>query len=427
MWVYVQDQTGKPLMPTQRGGAVRRWLQSGRARVIRREPFTIRLLERAGGYTQPLQAGVDLGSAHVGVSIVSETQEVFAAEFKLRTDVSGLLTERRRYRRSRRGRKTRHRAPRFLNRKHRDELAPSVRAKVEQTLRIVRLMASLLPITSWTFEIATFDIHKLVNAAVEGTGYQQGEQYGFENGREYVLWRDRHTCQNPTCDRADPVLTVHHLRQRADGGSDRPTNLVTLCKTCHWRHHHERPLDLPAPSAPLRDASQLNVVKAYVMRAVNDLQPVVTFGYITKAKRIVLSLPKSHRHDAFVIAGGARQTRLPVTYHGAFFRRQNRKLFKGSRSHLRNTIPSAQGFRRGDRVRMSDGQAGFVFGLRSSGYFDVRRLDGTVLHHSTGYKTLQRTQLTSTLRIERRAGLKLERRMALPPAAEAAGVRANHA
>src|SRR5687768_1443563 len=108
MLVYVQDKNGKPLMPTKRLGKVRRWLASGRAQVVRREPFTVRLRERDGGYTQPLHAGVDLGTAHVGVSVVSDTDEVFAGEFTLRTDISGLLTQRRLYRRSRRSRKTRH-------------------------------------------------------------------------------------------------------------------------------------------------------------------------------------------------------------------------------------------------------------------------------------------------------------------------------
>ena len=209
MLVYVQDKKGKPLMPTKRCGTVRRWLKSGRAKVVRREPFTIRLLDRAEGYTQPLQAGGDLGTAHVGVSVVSNTQEMFAAEFKLRTDISDLLTDRRTLRRSRRNRETRYRAPRFLNRKHRDELAPSVRAKVDETLKVVRTVESILPVTHWTFEIANFDAHKLAKPDVAGEGYQQGEQYGFENVREYVLWRDKHECQNPKCDRADPV-SVHH-------------------------------------------------------------------------------------------------------------------------------------------------------------------------------------------------------------------------
>jgi hypothetical protein len=136
MWIYVQDKDGQPLMPTRRYGKVRHWLANGRAVVVRREPFTLRLLDREGGYTQPLEAGIDLGSAHVGVSVVSAADEVFSGEFELRTDISGLLTDRRQFRRGRRGRKTRQRSPRFLNRKHRDELAPSVRAKVEETLKM---------------------------------------------------------------------------------------------------------------------------------------------------------------------------------------------------------------------------------------------------------------------------------------------------
>ena len=154
----------------------------------------------------------------------------------------------------------------------------------------------------------------------------------------------------------------------------------------------------------MRDATQFNILKTYVLRATADLNRDVTYGYITKAKRMALGLPKTHIHDAFVVAGGEKQSRAGVTYLGAFFRRQNRKLFKGARAHIRNTIPSAQGFKRGDRVRLADGQEGFVFGLRSSGYFDVRRLDGTVQHHSASHQTLRRLEGARTLRIERGSG-----------------------
>jgi hypothetical protein len=195
-------------------------------------------------------------------------------------------------------------------------------------------------------------------------------------------------------------LTVHHIRQRKDVGSDRPANLITLCLTCHRKHHNGPPLDLKAPGS-LRDATQLNVVKAYVMRATVGLNRSVTFGHITKARRVELGLPKSHLHDAFVIAGGQAQARVGTSYLGVFARRQNRKLFTGARSHIRNTVPSASGFRRGDRVRIADGREGFVFGLRSSGYFDVRRLDGAVLSHSIGYKRLRRVEGARTLRVEK--------------------------
>jgi hypothetical protein len=400
MFVYVQDKHGKPLMPTKRLGLVRHCLKIGRAKVVRREPFTIQLLDTDGGYTQPIQAGVDLGTAHVGVSVISEKKEVFAAEFKLRTDIPGLLIERRMYRRNRRNRKTRYRQARFLNRRRKDELAPSLRAKVDETLKVVRLVGGILPVVDWIFEIANFDAYKLVNTDVEGEGYQQGEQLDFDNVREYVLHRDHHRCQNPKCPGADPVLTIHHIRQRKDGGSDRPANLITLCKMCHWRHHNVEPINLKVPQS-MRDAAQFNVIKTYVLRATTHLNRRVTFGYITKAKRRALGLPKSHVHDAFVIAGGERQAHASLSYLGAFFRHQNRKLFKGARSHIRNTIPSAKGFKRGDRVRLTDGREGFVFGLRSSGYFDVRRLSGTVLHQSANHKSLRRLDSARTLRIER--------------------------
>ena len=41
--VYVQDKTGKALMPTERHGKVRMLLRDGLAVVVRREPFTIQL------------------------------------------------------------------------------------------------------------------------------------------------------------------------------------------------------------------------------------------------------------------------------------------------------------------------------------------------------------------------------------------------
>ncbi len=400
MLVYVQDKNGNPLMPTKRLGKVRRWLKSGRAEVVTYEPFTIRLLDLDGGYTQPLEAGIDLGTAHVGVSVVSETQEVFAGEFKLRTDISKLLTARRMLRRSRRGRKTRYRKARFLNRKHKDELMPSVRAKVEQTHKIIRLVKRILPISHWIFEIGSFDPHKLVKKEVKGTDYQQGKQYGFWNVREYVLWRDCHLCQACRGKSKDPVLNVHHIQQRKDGGSDRPENLITLCETCHVKHHQGiKVLNLTVPKR-LRDATQFNVLKAYVMRETTNLNRAVTYGYLTKAKRIEAGLPKNHLHDAFVIAGGQKQKRTQSRYLGVFARRQNRKLFKGIRSHIRNTIPKAFGFRRGDRVRLNDGRVGFIYSLRSSGYFDVRRLSGEVLSHSLSWKKLERLEAAKTLRIE---------------------------
>lgn len=102
--VYVISKDGTPLMPTERHGAVRRWLRDGKAKVVRRDPFTIQLLWETTDHVQDVSLGVDLGTAHVGLSTVTDKQEVFQGEVKLRTDISEKLTDRRLFRRSRRGR-----------------------------------------------------------------------------------------------------------------------------------------------------------------------------------------------------------------------------------------------------------------------------------------------------------------------------------
>jgi hypothetical protein len=114
--VYVISVTGKPLMPTERHGKVRRLLKSGKARVVRRTPFTIQLLYKTTEHTQPVTLGVDPGYGNVGLSAVTDRWEVFRAEANIRTDIPELLEERRSYRRARRSRKTRYRKPRFDNR-----------------------------------------------------------------------------------------------------------------------------------------------------------------------------------------------------------------------------------------------------------------------------------------------------------------------
>ena len=55
--------------------------------------------------------------------------------------------------------------------------------------------------------------------------------------REGVLLRDNHRCVEcgVQCGRAD--ADVHHLLPRSAGGTDEPSNLVTLCDGCHAAHH----------------------------------------------------------------------------------------------------------------------------------------------------------------------------------------------
>lgn len=131
-YVYVLNKHGEPLMPCSPGKA-RLLLKQQKACVVKRTPFTIKLLYGSAGYKQPIALGVDAGSKHVGLSASTEKRELYCEEFTPRNDVVDLLSTRKQNRRSRRNRKTRYRAPRFDNRvhsKHKGWLAPSVEVKI---------------------------------------------------------------------------------------------------------------------------------------------------------------------------------------------------------------------------------------------------------------------------------------------------------
>jgi len=115
--VYVLNKHGKPLMPCKPSKA-RKLLKDGKAKVVRKEPFTIQLLYGSSGYKQPITLGIDAGSKTVGLSATTEKKELLAAEVETRDDITKLLAQKRQYRRDRRFRKTRYRKPRFFNRVH---------------------------------------------------------------------------------------------------------------------------------------------------------------------------------------------------------------------------------------------------------------------------------------------------------------------
>ena len=196
MKVFVLSHTGKPLMPTTPRRA-RLWLTAKRARVVRRDPFTIQLCFETTTYNQPVRVGVDTGSQAVGIAATANQEVVFQAEMHLRTDVSRKLAQRRQYRRARRSRKTRYRAARWANRRRSPGwLPPSLRSKAEATVKAVCFGASFLPVSQLKVEIASFDTHKMQNPEIEGIHYQQGQLEGYQL-REYLLCKLSILCRNP--------------------------------------------------------------------------------------------------------------------------------------------------------------------------------------------------------------------------------------
>ena len=331
--VYVLDINGNPLMPTERHGKVRRLLGEGCAAVVRRTPFTIRLLYEVPGFVQDVTLGVDAGSKTVGLSASTETKELYRSEVTLRNDIVNLISTRRESRRSRRSRKLRHRAARFDNRvssKKDGWLAPSVRQKTDSHLRIVDMVCSVLPVRNIIVEVAQFDTWLLKNPDISGKQYQQGPQLGFWNVREYVLFRDNHECQHCHGKSKDKVLNVHHLESCKTGG-DSPDNLITLCETCHKAYHRgEIQLKAKRSSKSLRDAAFMSIMRWAVYNRLKLNYPRknvhITYGYITKHQRIENGIVKSHCSDAFCIAGNLQAKRSDNITIGRCVPRHGRSL-----------------------------------------------------------------------------------------------------
>jgi N6-L-threonylcarbamoyladenine synthase len=313
--IYVISKNGNPLMPTQRHGKVKHLLREGKAKIIAYTPFTIQLTYDATEYTQSTTLGVDVGSKKIGLSVTTKQTELFSAEIELRTDIVNNIATRKQYRRSKRNRKTRYRKPRFNNRKKKKgRLAPSVNNRIDAHLKWVDKISHMLPITKIIAEVASFDIQKIKNPEISGEQYQQGEQLNFCNVREYVLWRDGHKCTHCKGKSGDKILSVHHIESRKTGG-DAPNNLITLCTTCHDKHHDGEITIKAKRGKSFKDAAFMGIMRWAFYERLKELYSGVsmTFGYITKNTRISNGLPKTHATDAYCITGNINARRCIST------------------------------------------------------------------------------------------------------------------
>jgi hypothetical protein len=329
MKVYVVNKHGRPLMPTTCRKA-RLLLKSGKAKIFKRDPFTIQLVYGSSGYTQPTDLGIDAGYENIGFSAVNEKEEVIGGELKMLKGMSERLTERQKYRRTRRNRR-RHRKCRFLNRRRKDGwLAPTIRHKLDTHHRLIQRICQVIPVRRIICEVAAFDIQKIKNPTIAGEQYQYGEQYGFNNLREYILHRDNHQCQNPDCKNKanNPILQVHHLGfwKNFPDRTDRPGNLITLCSKCHTPKNHNKKGFLFGWEPKLKSFKAETFMSAVRWRLIQEGGYEATWGYITKGKRRELEMEKSHHNDAFVSAGGTNQSRVTSLLMLEQIRRNKRSL-----------------------------------------------------------------------------------------------------
>lgn len=386
---YVLDMHGKPLMPMSNYKRVRKFLKENKAKVVRREPFTIKLLyETENNEVQEITLGVDTGSTYIGAAAICEDKVLYAAEVEIRNNIKKKMDDRRAHRRDRRNRKTRYRKPRFLNRKKsnkKDRLSPTMVSKTNSHIREIEFVKSILPISKLILETGNFDPH-LLKMQEEGKpfnrhwGYQKGPNYGFGNAKAACLNRDNYTCQ--CCKSKKGTMHAHHIVYRSQGGADTLDNLVTLCEFCHKKLHDGELKGFEATlqgksKGTLKYATQMNSIRIQLLKYYPEA--IETFGYVTKENRQNLDLDKTHYIDACVIASGGKIFESPkYHYKKRHIPRQERILCKGSRGEKKIPIGKVHGFKRYDKTEYM-GIICFVKGRRSAGYFVLSDINNNTI------------------------------------------------
>lgn len=409
--VYVLNKDGKPLMPTQRHGKVRRLLRDGKAKVVRRCPFTIKLLYDTPDVIQDLTLGVDTGSSVIGSAVYAENGNIlYTAKTTIRNDIKEKMDQRRQFRRTRRNRKTRYRKPRFLNRGNSiraDRFSPTMVSKIHSHVKEIESVKSILPISKLVLETATFDPHLMKNPALANEkirhwGYQRGANYGFENTKAMVLNRDGYKCHICKNKKKGVRLEVHHIVFRSNGGSNEADNLITLCHDCHKKLHDGKvKLNLKGkPKGQLNHATQMNSIRLQLLKYYPEA--IETFGYVTKANRQVLSIEKDHHIDACIIAsGGLAFTVKSVLQKKLCIAKGQYKLTDGKHSENKPDRTPTDGFSANCKVKYF-GKEYFIAGVNKKGYAILKDIDGNKIDFSYMGKGNKTPKLRNMKRISAR-------------------------
>lgn len=310
--VFVMDAEKRPLNPISPAKA-RILLTQKKAAVFRHQPFTIILKYAVKSSTEDLRLKIDPGSKFTGIALVNDGtgEVVWGADIQHRGMViKNALESRRSLRRGRRGRKTRYRQPRFLNRTRvKGWLAPSLMSRVENVITWVNRLRKLAPIAAISQELVRFDTQIMENPEVSGVEYQQGELAGYEV-REYLLEKFNRQCVY--CGAVDTRLEIEHLIPRSKGGTNRVSNLAIACHKCNQKKGAKDIKDflskkkellnkiLKRVKAPLKDAAAVNSTRWCLYNRLKEtgLPVEVGTGGRTKFNRCRQKFPKAHWIDA---------------------------------------------------------------------------------------------------------------------------------
>ena len=404
MPVFVLAADGLPVMPCSPKRA-RLLLERGKAKVIRIKPFTIKLLKRTSVTCtlQPLEVKIDPGSKHTGFSLVRKdivdpmsVTVLWLMELQHRGGaIKKALLQRATLRRARRSRNTRYRPARFLNRtKPKGWLPPSLMHRVYTTLTWVRRLQRWSSVTSLAVERVKFDLQKLMEPEIRGEEYQQGTLQNYEV-KEYLLEKYQRTCVY--CGTKEGYLEIEHVVCKADGGTNRISNLTLACRACNLKKGR-LPIEvflrnkpevlakvLKQLKKPLKDAAAVNATRNRLLQELLLLGlPVSTgTGAQTKYNRSRLQVHKTHALDAACV-GLVNAIKFKTIHHLAVkcmgrgrYQRTLTDSFGFPRAYLAKG-KSVKGFSTGDLVRVPTKKVPGKFtiigraSVRATGYFDIR-------------------------------------------------------
>jgi hypothetical protein len=173
----------------------------------------------------------------------------------------------------------------------------------------VQRLIGLCPIQAVSMELVRFDLQAMDNPAIQGIEYQQGTLAGYEL-REYLLEKWNRTCSY--CGKQDSPLQVEPIQAKANGGSNRVSNLCLACEACNQAKGTldirvflaKKPDRLKAilaqAKAPLKDAAAVNTTRWALSERLKALGLPVECGSggLTRFNRSSRDLEKTHWLDA---------------------------------------------------------------------------------------------------------------------------------
>lgn len=419
MAVYVLDKQGHPLMPCSEKRA-RLLLERGRARVHRQMPFVIRLTDRlkSDSKAQPLSIKIDPGSKFTGLAVVRQADKLVSVQSLIELVHRGAmikksLLQRAGYRRRRRSKNLRYRAPRFNNRTRKPGwLAPSLQHRVDTTMSWVQRLSRWAPVTDLAVERVKFDMQLMQNPEISGVEYQQGALQGYEV-REYLLEKWGRKCMY--CQVENRPLQIEHIVARANGGSNRVSNLGLACEPCNLRKGKllievflKKKPDLlkqilAKSKTTLRDAAAVNATRDALFEALftTGLAVEAGTGGQTKFNRRTHGLPKTHALDAVCVGEisgvhGWNRPTLTIKAMGRGDYQRTRICASGFPRGYLTRQKRHFGFQTGDMVKATVtkgkkiGEYQGRVAVRSTGRFDIQLAVGVV--QGIGYKNFQLIQ-----------------------------------